>query len=201
MLINGSKLKNRPVLSLHLGGPAAIARELIIDPDKLKIVGFYVEGPSVKNGESGNILETSFIREFSPVGMIVDSTDVFTSEGEVVKLDKILEIGFELVGKKVITKKKTKLGKVIDFTVDAESFKIMQLIVQRPPIKAFLDPELVISRKEIVEVTDELVIVKDEEAKIRKKAIKEDFVPNFVNPFREPNFSQADSRTPGGRDS
>ena len=30
---------------------------------------------------------------------------------------------------------------------------------------------------------------KDEEDKIRKRAAKEDFVPNFVNPFREPDFS------------
>lgn len=197
MLINGSRLKKYPVLSLHVGGKTAEAVEPIIDPRKMQIVGFYVDGPLVNKAENGDILETKIIREFADIGMIIDSLDDLTSEGEVVKLDEVLEIGFQLEGKKVVTKKKSKLGKVIDYTVDPESFLIMQLIVQRPPVKAFLDPELVVSRKEIVEITDDKIIVKDEEAKIKKKAAKEDFVPNFVNPFREPNFAKADSQNPG----
>lgn len=199
MLVNGSKLKNFPVLSLHLGAPTARTTEPIIDPNQLNIVGFFVDGPIVR-GEIGNILETRSIREFSNVGMIVDSADDFVHEGDVIKLDKILKLDFGLVGLKVVTKKKTKLGKVIDFTVDATTFQIMQIIVQRPPIKAFLDPELVISRKEIVEITDDKIVIKDEEEKIRKKAMKENFVPNFVNPFREPNFAPADSQSPDGQD-
>ncbi|MBQ2659892.1 PRC-barrel domain-containing protein [Candidatus Saccharibacteria bacterium] len=201
MLVNGSRLKNFPVLSLHLGGPAARTQELIVDPKKFQIVGFYVDGASVRNGESGNILESNAVREYSKLGMIVDSTDDFVNEGDVIRLDEIIKLRFKLDGLKVITKKKTKLGKVVDFTVDTENFKILQIIVQRPPLKAFIDPELVISRKEIVEISNEKIVVKDEEEKIRKKAMKEDFVPNFVNPFREPNFAPADSQSPGGRDS
>lgn len=195
MLIHGSKLKGFPVLSLHLTDQIARTAEPIIDPNNLKVLGFWLEGPLVKK-DVGNILETASVREFAPTGMIVDSADDLVSEGEVVKLDEILKLNFSLVGLKVRTKKKTKLGKVVDFTVDATTFDVMQLIVQRPPIKAFLDPELVISRKEVVEVTDDEIIVKDEEEKIRKKAMKEDFVPNFVNPFREPNFAPADSQSP-----
>ncbi len=201
MLVNGSRLKNYPVLSLHIGGKTAHTTEPIIDPRKLQIIGFRVDGPLVNRDENGDILETKMIREFSNLGMVIDSMDDFTSEGEVVKLDEVLKLNFKLVGKKVITKKKTKLGKVIDYTVDPNDFLILQLIIQRPPVKAFLDPELVISRKEIVEITDDKIIIKDEEEKIRKKAVKEDFVPNFVNPFREPNFAKADSQSQHGQDS
>lgn len=200
MLINGSKLKNFPVLSLHIGGPIARTKELIIDPNELQILGFYVSGPMI-HGEVGNILETRAVREFSNLGMIVDSEDDFVKQGDIIKLDKILELDFRLGGQKVITKKGTKLGKVVDFTVDAMDFRVMQLIIQRPPMKALLDPELVISRNEIVKITDDEIIIKDEEEKIRKKAMKEDFVPNFVNPFREPNFAPADSQTLDERDS
>ena len=112
-----------------------------------------------------------------------------TEEEENVKLRPILELNFELIGLKVETKKGSKLGKVVDYTVDTETFKAHQLIIRRPTLKAILDPELIIPRKEIVEVTDYKIIVKDEEEKIRVKALKEDFVPNFVNPFREPDFS------------
>ena len=41
-----------------------------------------------------------------------------------------------------------------------------------------------------MEVNDYEIIVKDEEKKIREKAVSpEEFVPNFVNPFRKPDYS------------
>ena len=190
MLVNASRLLNYPVLSLHMGGPIAWVDAEVVDPEKLKIVAFYVGGPIVKNDpEVGEILESRDVREFSNIGMIVHSEEVFVNQGDVAKLDKILSLNFSLMGLKVETKKGSKLGKIIDFVVDTETFMVHQLIVKRPVMKALLDPELIIPRKEIVEVNDYKIIVKDEEDKIRKKAVKEEFIPNFVNPFREPDFS------------
>ena len=59
-------------------------------------------------------------------------------------------------------------------------------------MKAILDPELVIGRSEIKEVNDYEIIVKDEEDKIRKRATKQDFIPNFVNPFKEGAFAPSE---------
>ena len=188
MLIDSSRLENFPVLSLHMGTPIAFLRNPIVDPNNLKLLAFELTGPEV-GGENGTILDVRDIREFSPLGAIIDSSDNFVNPGDVIKLDKIMKLNFTLKDLKVETKKKTKLGKVSDFVVDTDTFEVRQLIVRRPPLKAFIDPELVIPKKEIVEITDYKVIVKDEEDKIKKKAIKEDFVPNFVNPFREPDFA------------
>lgn len=190
MLINASRLLGYPILSLHVGGPVAWVYSEIVDPEKLKIVAFYVEGPAIKNDpEAGDIMEASDVREFSNMGMIVDSTDDFVEEGQVKKLDKILALNFSLFGLKVVTKKGTKLGKIADFVVDTDNYMVHQLVVKRPVVKAFLDPELIIPRREILEIDDYKIVVKDEEEKIRKRAAHEDFVPNFVNPFREPDFS------------
>lgn len=183
MLVYSAQLNRYPVLSLHVGRPIAETIAPIIDPNDLKIIGFEIGG-GVVGGEVGDILRTESIREFSDVGMIVDSEDVFVSRTDVIKIDEIMSLEFKLVGLKCVTKKGTKLGKIIDYTVDPTTFEIMQIVVQRPTFKAFIDPELIISRNEIVEVDDFKVTVKDEEDKIRKRATKEDFVPNFVNPFR-----------------
>lgn len=183
MLVYSAQLNRYPVLSLHVGRPIAETLEPIIDPNDLKIVGFKVGG-GVVGGEVGDILRTESVREFSDIGMIVDSEDVFVSRSDVVKLDEIMSLEFKLTGLKCVTKKGTKLGKIVDYTVEPTTFEIMQIVVQRPTFKAFIDPELIISRNEIVEVDDFKVVVKDEEDKIRKRATKEDFVPNFVNPFR-----------------
>ena len=190
MLVNATRLMNYPVLSLHVGGPVAWADAEVVDPEKLKIVAFYVSGPAVQNDpEVGEIMETRDVREFSNMGMIIDTVESFVNPGDVVKLDKILELNFSLIGLKVETKKGTKLGKIVDYVVDSETFMVQQLIVKRPVMKALIDPELIIPRREIVEVNDYKIIVKDEEEKIRKRATREDFIPNFVNPFREPDFS------------
>ena len=173
-----------------MGGPIAWAETSIVDPEKLKIIAFTVNGPAIKNDpEIGSILETRDVREFTNSGMIIDSTEDFVNPGDVIKLDKVMELNFDLNGLKVVTKKGTKLGKIIDYVVDTETFTVLQLVVKRPVVKAIIDPELIISRKEIVEVNDYEIVVKDEEEKIRKRAVREDFVPNFVNPFREPDFS------------
>lgn len=187
MLVNGSRLIGCPILSLHVGGRIATVKELIIDPNNLKLIACRVDGPMVGR-EVGDILPMDSVREFSRLGMIIDSADEFVEADEIVRIQKIIGLNFALPGLKVETKKGTKLGKVIDFTLISDTWQTEQLIVRRPIMKALIDPELTISRKQIVEVDDYKVIVKDEEEKIRAKASK-DFTPSFVNPFRKPDFA------------
>ncbi len=202
MLINGSKLKSLKILSLHVGGPVASIKRAVIDPSNLKIIAFDVDGPIIHNGEAGNILDATDIREVANIGLIIDSADDLVAQEDVIKIDNIMKLNFDLVGLKVKTKSGSKLGKIEDFVLDTETFTIHQLIVHRPAAKAFLDPELIVPRDEIVEVNDYEVIVKDEKKAAKKKASApaKDFVPNFVNPFREPTFSTMRSRSPGERD-
>lgn len=187
MLINTSRLINCPVLSLHVGGKVATVTEAIIDPDNLRVIACRVDGPLIGK-EVGDILPMTSVREFSRLGMIVDSTDEFVEPDEIVRIRDVLALNFSLTGLKVETKKGVKLGKVADSTVNPENWQIQQLIVQRPLIKSFIDPELTVSRSQIAEVDDYKVIVKDSEAKIKEKA-QTDFTPSFINPFREPDFA------------
>ena len=187
MLINTSRLIGCPVLSLHVGGRVATVTDIIIDPDSLKILACRVEGPLVGK-ESGDILPMDSVREFSHIGMIVDSTDEFVESDTIFRIRDVLALNFNLVGLKVETKKGTKLGKVSDSTLNPENWQIQQLIVQRPLIKSFIDPELIISRNQILEVDDYKVVIKDSEAKVKEQAQVE-FTPNFINPFREPDFA------------
>ena len=190
MLINNSRLIGCPILSLHVGGRIANVVETIVDPNTLKIIACRVDGPLVGR-EIGEILPMTSVREFSRLGMIVDSGDEFVEPDDMVRIKDLLELNFSLLGLKAETKKGRKLGKVSDFTVEPESWQIQQLIVQRPMMQSFLDPELTIARSQISEINDYKVIVKDstEKAKTKVKTPTEKFSPNFVNPFREPDFA------------
>lgn len=193
MLIVGSKLLGYPVLSLHVGGEIARTEKAIINPEGLKIVAYTVTGPMLKNQDVGDILEVSDIRELSPRGMIVDSSDNFVLREDIIRLDEIMSLNFRLIGLKVVTQDGKKLGKVSDYTVDSGSFMVYQIIVQRPAMKALLDPELTINRSQIVEIDDYKIIIKNEEEKVKVEAKPKEFTPNFINPFREPNYAPSDS--------
>ena len=192
MLIPYSNLINTPVLSLQTGGPIGRIEEPVIDPDSLKIVAFRLSGPLISKSAE-DLLDIKSIREYSDYGMVIDSTEELFASDDVVKISKIISLNFKLIDLKVETKKHSKLGKVSSFTLDPDSFIIQQIIVKRPTLKSFLDPELTISRKEIVEITDDKIIVKDEEKVLKKRAEKEDFIPNFVNPFRGQNLAQIET--------
>lgn len=180
-----------------MAGMIAKTEELVVDPNDLKVMAFKLYGPEVGK-QSGDYLKAEDVREFSSVGMVVDSSDDFVTEDEVIKLKEILELNFSLDGMRVESKKGTYLGKVENYVVNTDGFYVEQLVIRRPLLKAFLDPELLISKNEIVKITDDKIIVKDEEAKIRERATKEDFVPNFVNPFRERRLSPAENQTLDG---
>ncbi|MBR2802986.1 hypothetical protein IKE19_00165 [Candidatus Saccharibacteria bacterium] len=197
MLVTASHLVGTPILSVQASAKIAEISEPIIDPDTLKIVAFKVAGPMVG---SAYILDAKSIREYSQYGMVIDSIDDLAEPDDIIKVAKILELNFMLPGLKVETKKGTKLGKVTDYTVTDDNFLTQQIIVKRPFVKSLMDPTLTIPRKEIVEVTDYKVIVKDEEKTIRARAEKEDFIPNFVNPFREPGFAPSQTETPVDKD-
>lgn len=199
MLVYASKLLGAPVLSMQATSSIGQISAFVIDPDSLKIIAFFVSGPLIKNT---NILVAKSIREYSKYGCVIDSIDELAEKDDIVKVSKIIDLNFNLNGLRVETKKGTKLGKVIDFTVTSDDFTVQQIIVKRPLVKSFLDPELTIPRSEIVEVTDYKIIVKNEEKTILKKAETTEFIPNFVNPFRktEPARSPAQTKTPADTD-
>ena len=185
MLIEGSKLLKYPILSLHTASRIAEVKSLVIDPNFLKVVAFEI---SAVSSRQRLFLEASSVREFSKMGMIVDSDEEFVEKDDVIKLKETIELGFSLDNMKVVSKKKAMLGRIEDFIINTEDFQIMQLIVKRPIYKALIDPELVIGRSDIHEINDSEIIVKSEEGTIMKKSGTLDFVPNFVNPFKDGKY-------------
>ena len=201
MLIAASRLIGTPVLSMQATAQIAAVDSVIVDPNSLKIIAFALGG-GVVGKSPAYILDSKSIREYSRYGIVIDTIEELVEPSDVIKISEVLKLNFNLVGLKVETKKGSQLGKVSDFTVTDDNFTVQQIIVKRPLIKSLVDPELTIPRKEIIEINDYKVIIKDEEKVIKEKAEKEDFIPNFVNPFRksEQDLSPADNQNPADID-
>lgn len=183
MLLTGSQLLGTPVMSLQTGALLATAELAIINPGDLTVIAYEVEGPNLDQRPS--FLLVNDIRELSDVGMIIDSSDEFVGAEDVVKLKPLYEMHFTVVDKHVIDEDRKKIGKVTDYTIDADSFIIQQLNVKRPLLKSLSDAELLIHRSQIIEINDKEIIVRS--AKNQKTAEDESKVGNlrYVNPFRQ----------------
>lgn len=158
MLKLSGTLSQTPVVSLRTGRPIAMTDGPIINPNNLKIEGYYCTDILSKQSL---ILLTQDVREISAPGIIVDDYEVLSEQEDLIRLQKIFEIAYNLHGKQVITVKKQKIGKVQDFAYDTNSFFIQKLYVGQSIIKSFSTGQLIVDRTEIVEVTNRKVVIKE----------------------------------------
>ena len=65
---------------------------------------------------------------------------------------------------------------------------IQQLVIKRPILKSFNDPELTIHRSQITAIDDYKITIKAEAEPMPitkvEEVVPEAFTPNYVNPFR-----------------
>lgn len=181
MIILGSNLKNAPVMSLQTGGEIARTSDPLIDPADLSIKAYEVKG-SLLDEKQIHLLRIADSRELSDLGFIIDSIDEIVPLSDVIKLQELHDLHFQLDGMLVTDEKRKRIGKVIDFTLDTGGFIIQQLTVRRPLLKSFNDTELVIHRSQIIEISSKAIVVHSE-ADAPEPELHE-VVGSYVNPFR-----------------
>jgi uncharacterized protein YrrD len=158
MLQLSAAIVNRPVMSLRTGSQVATAVTPIINPDNLKIEGFYCND-KFENKEL--ILLYQDIRDIIPQGIVIDDHDVLASEDELVRLKKVLDLQFELIGKPIETVSKEKVGKVGDFAVETTTMTIQKIYANQSLLKSFTGGSLSIDRSQIVEITPKKIVIND----------------------------------------
>lgn len=193
MLIAGERLIDTPVMSLQTGGQLARTKTPLIDPRNLTIVAYELEGPQLDQHPS--FLRMADVRELSNLGLIVDSSDEFIGLDDVLKIKEVYDFHFELLNLTVRDKSKRKLGKVTGYSLEPGSFIIKQLNVKRPLLKSLSDTELMIDRTQIIEVTDEDIIINHDETPLTPVGRA---ATAYTNPFRgqTPQPEAIDRRQP-----
>lgn len=162
MLHLSGMLINRPILSLRTGTQVGTTLAPIINPDNLKIEGFFCTGNSRKR----LVLVGQDVRDIMPQGIVVNDQDVLTDPQELVRLQQMIAINFELLGKHVVTTARQKLGKVNDYATETDSLFIKKLYVTQSILKNLTGGNLGIDRTQIVEITDKHILVNDLSAKV-----------------------------------
>lgn len=158
MLQLSTSLLNQPVMSLRTGQPVATAIQPIINPNNLKIEGFWCAD---RFDKKESVLLYQDIRDILPQGFIVDDHDVLADPDELIRLKDILNIGFTLIGKPVVTTSKQRVGKVSDYATEMETLYIQKLYVAQSVLKSFTGGNLGIDRSQINEITDKRIIINE----------------------------------------
>jgi uncharacterized protein YrrD len=158
MLQLSNALLEKPVLSLQTGAPVGSTISAIINPNNLKIEGFYCQDRFEKKHM---ILVSRDVRDILPQGLVVDDHRALTEPEELVRLKDILEMKFELIGKPVYTDSKQRIGKVADFAADSTSLYVQKLYVARSILKSLNTGQLSVDRSNILEITNRKIVIQD----------------------------------------
>ena len=158
MLYLSESIINKPIMSLRTGQEIGQTINPLINPNNLSILGFYSKN---KHSNKLAILLYQDIREFSKAGFIVNDHDSLSDPADLVRINKIIQLNFYLIGKPVITVSKEKIGKVNNYAVEMNLMSIIKLYVSQPLIKSLSGGNLSVDRSQIEEVTDRKIIIKD----------------------------------------
>lgn len=181
MILLGSNLLKASIVSIQTGAVAATTTRALIDPAQLAVIAYQVDGALIT--EHPAYIRTADIRELSDIGLIIDSVDEFAYAGDIIKLDELEKLHFNLSGMQVVDETRKKLGKVVDYTIDMGSFYIQQLTVRRPLMHSFNDTELIIHRTQIIEINNDAIVVHSQAKEPEPE--RAEVIGSYVNPFRK----------------
>lgn len=157
-------LLNHPVLSLHTGGTIGTVEDAVINPNNLKIEGFYCQE---QKSRKTRILLSQDVRDIIPQGIVVNDQEALTDPSDLVRLKSLIDLNFKVIDKHVITTDKQKIGKVNDYSVEIDGLFIQKLYVTQPLFKNLGGGNLVIDRSQIVEVTNRTIVINELRPKIQ----------------------------------
>lgn len=158
MLVLKDRLIGINVMSLHTGAKIAQVENVIVDPRHLKITAFYLGGDHLDFSPA--VLGVTDVREFSDIGLIVDSANEIVSPNDLVRLQEVLKFNFKLDGLPVFDDIGKKIGNVNNYAVETKTFYIAKIHVNPGLFKFFGNAEVIIGRNQILEINNKQIVVK-----------------------------------------
>ncbi len=158
MLQLSKSLVNKTVMSLRTETVIATVLSPIINPNNLKIEGFYCQD---RFDNSTLVLLYQDIREVLPQGYVVNDHAVLSDPDELIRLKKVLDLNFNPIGKQVVTVTKQRVGKVSDYATETETMYIQKIYVAQSILKSFTGGSLSIDRTQVNEITPQKIIINE----------------------------------------
>jgi len=162
MLRFGNDLLGVNVSSIDSSRIIAVVIDVLLNPNDLSVAALICNKRS--SGEDLYLLPQD-IHDYTGPAITVQNEEALTQDEDMIKLRDVITINFKLVGKRVISDSKRKVGKVTEYVIDDETFKIMKIHAKPIITKLLKSSDLIISRTQIVELNDKEVVVRESTVK------------------------------------
>lgn len=160
MLIFRETLLQLPIVSLQTGHKVAEISSIIINPNT-----FALEAFDVTLGRKKRVLFAHDIKEISPKLCVIDDESQLLEDEDLVRLDNLRTINYEIISKRVQTKGGLRIGKVRNWVFDSKTFEIEKLHVKQSLRKDLNVSTVIIDRSQVKELQKRRIIVANTYAK------------------------------------
>jgi len=164
MLIELSRFNGMAVGALDEGALIGRVRRALVDPDQGTIAGFLIK----ENGFFGTqkVISTIDVVDVERNALVINSRQNLVDKGEIVRISKILEYKYNLIGLPARTKVGQMLGRVTDAVVDSITGEILKIYTH------FITQSRAFERSQIEEISwQEIFLRLDGRKKVKSKAV------------------------------
>jgi uncharacterized protein YrrD len=165
MLLSAKELKDGEIISLESGSSIGKIREPICDPKNGKVLAFDVgTGFLTKRF----ILSANDIIEWQHNALIVYGTNVLVEPTEVKRVYDLIKKRSRIIGKRALTKKGVKLGRVEDIYIDTTTGMIAKYNLTHNLLASFIEEGRIIPATMVYKIEKRGIIFKDSVAEGEK---------------------------------
>ncbi len=167
MQIIASEFIGLNVVSVQSAEVLGVINGFVLKPEDLKIIVFSLQ--TFSSREKHYLLPRD-IRHFNNQKVLIDSLQNISEFSDLVRYQHDITNDYALIHKPVETVGGKKLGRVVDYMFDPAHYYITKLKVRPRLLSGIFVSSLLIDRSSIVETKQNVIIVKDNFAMIKKTA-------------------------------
>ena len=154
MLLQASNIIGKPIYSQQDDQEMGRVADIIIDPKNGDVVAFLIS----ELWQKPKIVSEQDVIDVNQSGVLINAAESIMAPAEIIKVDEIMKRKIKLIGSKVITESKQKLGVAEDFVIETSTGQIIKLYVKN----GLLSPSLILPTDKIVNIEKNLVIFSDD---------------------------------------
>lgn len=162
MMIEATKLINLPLGALDTESKIGEIREILVDPENGRILGFLVQPQSSYFGGSifspKKALSIVDVREWDPKGLVTASIENLVNPNEIIRIKDVLQKNIILIGMKAKTESGKGLGSVEDLLIDTDTESVAKYY-----LKDLLGEKRVLTSDKVVKI-DKVIVFHDDVA-------------------------------------
>jgi uncharacterized protein YrrD len=153
MLLQASQIIGLPIGSTDTQERVGTISDIVVDPDSGQLLGFVVKTGFLSGTK---VLSFHDVTGLDHAAVLVRNADVVLPPQEVAPIKSTLAEKRPLLGQRVVTEGGTRLGKVVDMVINAESAMATKLYVSH------LLEERIVPLDKVIKVTKDRIVVKDD---------------------------------------